>query len=617
VDIDTRDEVTRSSLLHFAACGGCGGATLKLLEANANPLVLDKFNRLPMIIALIHHYDTIAEILMEHKPLDFKRFKLSDQEFTEARSHFLIAMGRCIDSGSPELAEALFSWGQQLQLSPDVWITKRYEKTIIYAYETGLFNEHFWRRRDARGYSPLFQAAKNDLVQAAKTFIAGGQDVFEELENGTTLPQLAYCFSTTLYDYLRKMQAFQRQVLDIFDWTVSLSPLALKDDDFLKQVRQTPSCCQQLTISTAKNQNLQLRTSTARAVAGVLNSLHMPLPNLRKVVFDFRQMHLKSDAAAVLVASIGRIPSLEKVDICFAHGAISAESAEVLAQALSKIARQLVEVVLDVSHCALRSHAAGQIARALARGRDISNLKLDFRSNHLDDEFVLKLRDLLTSRGRLVRSTVRDPRDIRGITRKSDAGTEQERAPKQVTTTRLKSATSLDIRLSNNKFPESGLLLGDFFGSFTLTILKVSLDYCDIASDAFSSILEALRWDNLVHLELNCSGNVRIDSDVLATIADYVERHVPLKTFTLDLSTTKLRDAGATRILQGITGHANLQACKVALDGCGISATILSKLMEQVNYINNVIGPKKALLADGPIKDPEPVPGEPTFTGPW
>ena len=30
-------------------------------------------------------------------------------------------------------------------------------------------------------------------------------------------------------------QAFQRQVLDIFDWTVSLSPLALKDDDFLKQ----------------------------------------------------------------------------------------------------------------------------------------------------------------------------------------------------------------------------------------------------------------------------------------------------------------------------------------------------------------------------------------------
>ena len=33
----------------------------------------------------------------------------------------------------------------------------------------------------------------------------------------------------------------------------------------------------------------------------------------RKVVFDFRQMHLKSDAAAVLVASIGRIPSLEKV----------------------------------------------------------------------------------------------------------------------------------------------------------------------------------------------------------------------------------------------------------------------------------------------------------------
>ena len=27
---------------------------------------------------------------------------------------------------------------------------------------------------------------------------------------------------------------------------------------------------------------------------------------------------------------------------------------------------------------------------------------------------------------------------------------------------------------------------------------------------------------------------------------------------------------------------------EVALDGCGISATILSKLMEQVNYINNV-----------------------------
>ena len=51
----------------------------------------------------------------------------------------------------------------------------------------------------------------------------------------------------------------------------------------------------------------------------------------------------------------------------------------------------------SISFSSARSHAAGQIARALARGRDISNLKLDFRSNHLDDEFVLKLRDLLTS----------------------------------------------------------------------------------------------------------------------------------------------------------------------------------------------------------------------------
>ena len=67
------------------------------------------------------------------------------------------------------------------------------------------------------------------------------------------------------------------------------------------------------------------------------------------------------------------------------------------------------------------------------------------------------------------------------------------------------------------------------------------------AASARVTEAQALRWDNLVHLELNCSGNVRIDSDVLATIADYVERHVPLKTFTLDLSTTKLRDAGATR----------------------------------------------------------------------
>ena len=79
VDIDTRDEVTRTSLLHFTACGGCGGATLKLLETNANPLFLDEVNRLSMIMELTHHYDAIAEMLMEHKLLDFKRSNLVTQ----------------------------------------------------------------------------------------------------------------------------------------------------------------------------------------------------------------------------------------------------------------------------------------------------------------------------------------------------------------------------------------------------------------------------------------------------------------------------------------------------------------------------------------------------------
>ena len=107
------------------------------------------------------------------------------------------------------------------------------------------------------------------------------------------------------------------------------------------------------------------------------------------------------------------------------------------------------------------------------------------------------------------------------------------------------------------------------------------------------------------HFDLSVANNA-LDSDVIAAVADQVERTVQLRTFKLDVSSTKLRESGAQRLLTGITGHANLQVCKIAVDGCGIAGQVFVKLNEQIHYINSVVGPRRAMRDAEPEFRPSP-----------